>query len=290
MRPTREGWGFLVLLVGLTLAAFNTGNNLLYVVLSLLLSTLFLQNVLAEWNLRWVKVERRLPVELFAYEGGMGQMVLRNTRQRFAAFGIHVAETGGEGGALFGLVPAGEAVPAACAWTFNARGRQSLCEVEVYSDFPFGLFRRSRVFDLPAEVIVFPPRRAGPSARAETGRSGREDDRSSRPGGGGDFIGLRPYVPGDPVRSVHWPNSARFGVPVVVLRQRDALREVVVKVDGQPERLENEIARACGQVVRHLSWGHAVGMELPGERLDPAQGPEHRRRLLHRLALFGVDA
>ena len=290
MRPTREGWGFLVLLGGLTLAAFNTGNNLLYVVLSLLLSTLFLQNVLAEWNLRWVTLERRLPEELFAFDGGMGHLVARNTRQRFAAMGLHVREHGGQAQALFAVVPAGESVAAPCAWTFSERGLRTLRQVEVWSDFPFGLFRRSRIIDLPAEVLVYPPRRAGPHARAESGRTGREDDASTRPGGGGDFLGLRPYVPGDPVRSVHWTNSARFGDPVVVMRQRDALREVIVQVDGSPQRLENDLARACGQVVRHLSWGHAVGMEMPGVRIAPASGPEHRRRLLARLALFGVDA
>ena len=96
-----------MLLGGLTLAAFNTGNNLLYVVLSLLLSTLFLQNVLAEWNLRWVTLERRLPEELFAFEGGMGHLVARNTRQRFAAMGLHVREHGGQAQALFAVVPAG---------------------------------------------------------------------------------------------------------------------------------------------------------------------------------------
>lgn len=288
MRPTREGWAFLALLLGLTLAAFNTGNNLLYVVLSLQLSTLFIQNVLAEWNLRWVKVERRLPEEVFAFEGAMGALVLHNERRRVAAMGLHVQERGGEASALFSVVGAGQRVEAPSAWTFASRGYCDLDQVELSSDFPFGLFRRTRVFDVPAQVLVYPPRRPGPGARGEAGRTGRDEHASQRPGGGGDFLGLRPYVPGDPVRTVHWPNSARFGVPVVVLRSRDAVRQVVVKIDGRPERLEAELAQACGQVVRHLSWSHAVGLELPGRRIEPARGNAQRRSLLSALALHGL--
>jgi len=289
VRPTREGWAFLALLVGLTLAAFNTGNNLLYVVLSLLLAILLIQNVLAEWNLRQVRVERRLPAEAFAFEGALGAFVLRNERRRMAAFGIRVREFGGEAGAIFGLVPSGGCVQTPVAWTFPERGPHRLQGVVVSSDFPFGLFRRTRFVAMPAALLVYPARRSGPAARGGAGGGGQDETESRRPGGAGDFLGLRPYTPGDPVRTVHWPNSARFGEPVVVLRGRDAMREVIIQVEGRPERLEQELARACGQATRHLSWSHAVGLQLPGYRVEPARGTHHRRKLLRLLALFGLD-
>ncbi len=289
MRPTREGWTFLALLLGLTLAAFNTGNNLLYVVLSLLLAILMIQNVLAEWNLRQVRIQRRLPAEAFAFEGAMGSFVLLNGRRRMAAFGIRVRERGGEARALFALVPSGERLETPAAWTFADRGPHQLEGVELSSDFPFGLFRRTRFVAMPAALVVYPTRRSGPAARGSAGDSGRDEVESGRPGGGGDFLGLRPYTPGDPVRTVHWPNSARFGTPVVVLRGRDAMREVVIKVEGRPDRLEHELSRACGQVTRHLRWSHDVGLHLPGHRVPPSRGLHHRRKLLRLLALFRLD-
>ena len=143
VRPTREGWWFLLLLLGLTLAAFNTGNNLLYLVLATLLSLLFWQNVLAEWNLRGLRVERRLPGEVFAFEGARGGLVLVNERRHFAAHGVLVEELEqGEAQALFGLVSAQDRVDGGATWTFGERGPQRLGRVRLASDFPFGLFRR----------------------------------------------------------------------------------------------------------------------------------------------------
>ncbi|MCP4806629.1 MAG: DUF58 domain-containing protein [Proteobacteria bacterium] len=286
VRPTRDGWWFLLLLLGLTAAAFNTGNNLLYIVLSLLLAMLFVQNVLAEWNLRWVKVERRLPPEVFAYEGALGSLVLKNTRKHLVAVGIEVEEVdAGEARALFGFVPAGESVDATATWTFAERGPNELSRVVLSSTFPFGLFRRTRELDLAAELLVFPRRRHGPLARGRSG-TGNEERPDRRSGGAGDFQGLRPYQPGDPVRSIHWPNSSRAGQPLIVLRERACAETVIVKVDPRRGRLEASLALACGQIVRHFAWGHAVGLQLGDRRLEPRQGSAWRRRLLTALALF----
>lgn len=274
-----------MLLGGLTLSAFNTGNNLLYIVLAMMLGLLFIQNVLAEWNLRGLRVERRLPPEVFAYEGALGGLVLVNKRKHLAAFGVHVEELdGGEARVLLGIVPAGESVEAVATWTFAERGRDQLGRVRLASTFPFGLFRRSRELDLPGEVLVYPRRRHGPLARGQSG-TGTEERPDQRSGGGGDYQGLRPYVPGDPVRQIHWRNSSRAGQPLVVLRERECAETVVVRIEGR--RLEQELALACGQIVRHFAWGHAVGLQLPERRLEARTGSAWRRRLLTALALYG---
>ncbi len=290
VRPTREGWWFLLLLLGLTLAAFNTGNNLLYLVLATLLALLFWQNVLAEWNLRGLRVERRLPGEVFAFEGARGGLVLVNERRHFAAYGVLVQELEqGEAQAVFALVGAQDRVDGGATWTFGDRGPQPLGQVRLASDFPFGLFMRWRDLDLPAEVLVFPRRRQGPMARGHSGSGSDEDPAARRGGGAGDFQGLRLYTSGDSVRSIHWPNSARMSRPVVVVRAEDSQQQVLVRVPGRSGRLEEELAVACGQIVRHLAWGHVVGLELPGRRIDPAQGSAHRRRLLTALALHQLE-
>ena len=66
LRPTRPGWVFFALTFGVGFAALNTGNNLLYMVLSLLLAFLVLSGVLSESALRGVRIRRRLPREIHA--------------------------------------------------------------------------------------------------------------------------------------------------------------------------------------------------------------------------------
>ena len=58
LRPTRAGWAFFAITFGVGFAALNTGNNLLYLVLSLMLAFLVLSGVLSESALRGIEVRQ----------------------------------------------------------------------------------------------------------------------------------------------------------------------------------------------------------------------------------------
>ena len=74
LRPTRAGWNFFAITFGVGFAALNTGNNLLYLILALMLSFLVLSGVLSESALRGIRVRRRLPREFQA--GAASRVVL----------------------------------------------------------------------------------------------------------------------------------------------------------------------------------------------------------------------
>jgi len=286
-RPTREGAWFLLLVLAVVLAALNTGNNLLYMVLGSLLGTLVLNNILAEWNLRGLRVERRLPDEAWAERAAAGTLVLRNGRRFGAAWSVRIHEGTAEepfatGHAL--RVGPGESLEVPIRWTFAWRGEIRLESLVLESTFPFGLMRRWRSLPASAALLVFPRPEPGLAPRRAAG-SGRARLHETRVGTGGDFHGLRPYVPGDPLRSLHWPTTARTGRPMVVVRTREVSDEVVVEV---PERSgaawERSLSRAAGQVQHHAGAGHAVGLRLAGQVLPPRTGDAWRRHLLGLLA------
>jgi uncharacterized protein (DUF58 family) len=131
--------------------------------------------------------------------------------------------------------------------------------------------------------VVFPAPEDGPVARTASGVGEGGPDRVARDAVG-DFVGLRKYEPGDPVRRIHWASSARVGRPMVALRAGEQGNEVVVELDaGGGERA---IRRACGAVLTHARRGDAVGLDAGAERIPPATGATHRRRLLTTLALL----
>ncbi len=285
-RPTGEGAWFVVVLLGVLVAALNTGNNLLYLVLGTLLALLLVSNALAEWNLRGIRVARRLPLDLYAREPAPGAFVVHNERRWGACWALHVEEMdAGGASAQIPRVPPGGREEGAARWTFEARGRAQLGRVRVWSLWPFGLVRRWRVFELPAEILVFPA--PGPSVPADpAGSLGGARERPELAGRTGEFRGLRPYVPGDPIKDLHWPTSARAGQPMIIERGAEGADEVTVHV---PERRgaawESAISAATGQILWHLRAGHAVGLRLGRERLPPGSGDPWRRRLLGQLAL-----
>lgn len=92
LRPTRAGWLFLLIILGVGFAALNTGNNLLYLVLSLMLSFLVLSGVMSESALRGIRVRRQLPRELFAGRENWVQIEISNTQKRISAFAVAVED------------------------------------------------------------------------------------------------------------------------------------------------------------------------------------------------------
>ena len=290
VRPTAEGVWFFLLLAGVTFGAVNTGNNLVYLVLGTLLGLLIVSNVLAEWNLRGLAVRRELPPDIHAGEAATGRLVLENPRKRGAAWQVEVEELDGARGRTTVLrCPPGGSAEVPMAWTFARRGATRLGRIRVGSRFPFGLIFRYRDLEAPAELVVWPAaergRRPDPTPSGALGAT-----HTVVRGATGEFAGLRPYVPGDPLRSVHWRTTARLGSPHVVLRTGEAGDEVVVRLERElrGEAREAAIRRATGRVVVHLSRGDAVGLDADGEALAPATGPGWRRVLLNRLALLAV--
>lgn len=285
--PTREGWIYLALVAGVLFGAVNTGNNLVYLVLGVLLALLVVANVLAEWNLRALHVERRLPGELVAGVAGVGAYVLHNRRGRGAAWQIELREVGGATArAVAEHCPAGGEVTVPTSWTFPARGMAPLRAVRVQSSFPFGFVRRWRDLPLPGEVLVYPHAVHRPVPPARLG-DGDEAAPRGHAADDGEFSGLRPWRAGDPLRRVHWPTSARVGSPMIVVRTVEGTDRAELRLDPAlaGEAREEAIRRLTGRAEAHLARGDAVGLELDGTTLPARSGAAWRRRLLTALAL-----
>lgn len=94
------------------------------------------------------------------------------------------------------------------------RGSHQLGPLMMEACAPFGLFRRRIRLTDPETVLVYP--KLYPLARLSLADSLS----GSEPGGwktrlGTDLAGSRYYLPGDPLRIIHWRNTARVGRPMV---------------------------------------------------------------------------
>lgn len=87
-----------------------------------------------------------------------------------------------------------------------------------------------------AEVTVFPlaPPQSTPIPRSELlDRVGTHLTR--HPGRGVEYADIRAYLPGDPLRTVNWPVSARRGSLHVTQRLTDRAADVVALIDTYPQ-------------------------------------------------------
>ena len=221
-RLTLTGWMLIIVALGIGSAAYNTASNILFLTLSLLLSSLVLSGILSLINFRKLRWHLKVPTHLQAGEVGLAEIELKNNKRIFPTmsicFRVGTSELAKESSLyLPSALSAGASTR--LDWTFTPQRRGS-CQIffrGVASKFPFGFLNKSfgeaqerRVLVWPARTVYhFSPQPAG--RRYLTGVARRAS------GLGSDLLNIRSYVPGDPPRLIHWKATAR--VNKLMIRQ-----------------------------------------------------------------------
>ncbi|WP_428265418.1 DUF58 domain-containing protein [Haliangium sp.] len=234
LRFTREGRYFVAISVGIGLAAINTGNNLLYLLLGWLLSVIIASGVLSELSLRHLRIRRRPPPRIFAGQPFLMEISVENIKRSLASYSIEVEDlvTGVvlDKKCYFLKVPSGKTQRTSYRHGFARRGLYRFTGFRIGTKFPFALFRKSRDIEDPTTVVVYPRvypiAVLAPRARHVGGEVARQ------PGRRGEFFGLREYREGDDRRDIHWPSTARGGRPLVREYEEESQKQAAVFLDN----------------------------------------------------------
>ncbi len=268
---TRVGILYVAAVLVIGIAALNTGNNLLYIVVSVMLAAILISGIASAFVLRQIDSNIRLPEHIFAGESVRARVLLRNRRRWFPSFSISAvsldpskktlrfrrkskssaAQTGVlQGSKYFPLIPAGGSASADFELTFPQRGRHKLDNLGLQTRFPFAFIAKTRRIHPKNDIIVFPGvDQYQTSLDLLPSIQGEWD--SFRRGQGHDLFLIREYAQGDSVRHVDWKATARSGsLKVRELRMQDERRLRIVfdnPVDGElsPEKYERAVMLAA---------------------------------------------
>jgi uncharacterized protein (DUF58 family) len=278
VKITRSGFIYIGLTIALGVGAANTGNNLLYLMASLMLALMLLSGVSSLANLRGLEILVEPPEEIFA--GVPAGFALRVRKRRGNAFFLRIRTPFGRAHLPF---VRGEArVP---FWlTFPERGRTRLDALEVQSGFPLGFFLRRHLRSPDLGLVVY-PRPVHEAMPPLSGTADGADPRLEGAGETGDEVrGLRLFRSTDPLRRVDWKATARRGRMIVREFDRTAGRSLTIDLTGSAHAWESALSRACHLVLEGYRLGLHVGLVLPDRELPPAGGAAHRRELLEVLS------
>lgn len=299
LRVTREGWIFILVAVGVGAAAVNTGNNLLFLVLGLMLSLIIISGVMSESTLRRIKVERHTPPRIHAQIPSLIEVTLHNLKKRLPSYSIELEDL------LVGwstdkrcyflkVAPQGKQT-AAYRTVIPRRGILKFTGYRVATRFPFALFEKWRELELPGEVVVYPELVPVPPVE-ETRRDHQGELGHHRPGRGDEVHGLRELRIGDDSRSIHWRTSARRGRLMVREYEEEEARHLCIYLDNARTKhksddgidpvVERAISIAASLVVERSAAGQGLYLAVRGEmapKVSPGSSPE---RLLRYLSLL----
>jgi len=287
--PTRDGWWCLVAAVALSVEAMNTGNNLLYLLASLLLALVIVSGLLSEQSMRGLRVRATVPDELYAASAAVVGAEIINTKRWRASYSVAVEPVGGGQRCYVERLAPGEARRVVWRITAPPRGRQRLPGARVVTRFPFGLFAKSTRVLLDEPVVVFPALVPVDLARLRAATAS-DAHPSRRRGRGHDLYNLREYRAGDDPRLIHWKSTAKSLAVVVRELEEETSADARIVLDGarglDATRVERALSEAASIAVRLLRAGAGVEVAGPGVHVMLGRGPGHARAVLRALALW----
>ena len=291
LRPTRAGWTFFGLIFGVGFAALNTGNNLMYLVFSLMLAFLVLSGVLSESALRGIALRRRIPREL--HDGGVHLIALEitNAQRRVPAFALvvedRVRERGGverPAGRVFALrISAGETERRSYRFRPTQRGPFEFTSFRVSTRFPFGLFAKAMEIEAPEPALAYPAIEVV-TAPGAFGSPRENGEQVAGPRGTGSNVGgLRGFASGDPMRRIHWRATLRQRELLVRDVESEHAAEIELRLRTHAvepgEEFELRVRWVASEAVALLDAGLSVALRTDHAQL-PADRGEHQRAVL----------
>jgi uncharacterized protein (DUF58 family) len=258
----------LIVIVGFS--AWNTGNNLLFLVLSFLTASLIVGFFAGSACLKKLDVKMRFPETIFAQEPTPILVSLHNRKWLFPTFSV-VMEVRGrdrEKSVLtdeikellpakwaekltrppiikhtldyFVFVPRRGEIENKVEHVFLRRGRFVIKDFELSTRFPFGFFRhRRRLSAQEAEITIFPRlvsiEKDLEDLPLEVGKLV-----ANKRGMGQDLLALRDYQPMDDLRRVDWKATARTRRLIVREFSAEDDKRITVVFDTRLRKISDE--------------------------------------------------
>ena len=287
------GMLFSILAMLVTLLALSSGNNLLYLLVSVLLATGIFSLFASRLILSRIDVRLRHPSGVRTGEEAIFDLTIRNRRGFFPVISqsINLVESrpGSRKSQLLTLgylpiLPGRTEAEVSIGRRFRRRGLYRFSALRLETRFPFGILEHRRRMAIDGELIVYPaPRPLADFIELLPLDYGREESRQK--GSGSDLYGIRQSLRTDHHQRVDWKATARTGQLMVREHARDDDWRVTIvfRVQGpdgarpggaslDDEKYEAAIVLAAsladnligeGAAVRFIISGHREGSVIP---------------------------
>jgi uncharacterized protein (DUF58 family) len=281
--PTRFGWLYGLLLVGLLTGSINYSISLGFAI-TFLLTGLGLITMLHTWrNLANLKIEAKRAAPVFAGEQAVFELTVieDSSRARYSIFATFIDQEAdiqdvpalGEGAFRLSLLS-------------QKRGWLKAPRITFSTEFPVSLFHVWAYAQTANQCLIYP----NPSLRSQILPSTDADGASGKLStiqGDDDFAGHRNYQFGDSPKRVDWKASSREQGLLVKQFQGEASSTLWLDFNATTgNNLELRISQLTRWVIdadtQHLKYG----LRLPQLSIQPSTGDAHYHQCLTALALM----
>jgi hypothetical protein len=194
-----SGWIFILLTIAIGVVAVNSGNNIVFLIVSTLLSLMLLSGCVAYYNLRGLEISPLKSCVLTAGEESTLGFEIRNSK-RIPAILIELRLEGK--GDVIPILPSTKSLTLRIPWTPAQRGLVPWPECILGSSFPFGFIWRGGQRSISESLVVAPSRRHHKISLLDEEKN--DDAKKKRQEGHGEWYGIRPHKPGEGPGNIIW--------------------------------------------------------------------------------------
>jgi uncharacterized protein (DUF58 family) len=233
---TREGLVFFFLSLAIGAAAVNTGNNILYLIFSLMLGLIIVSGIFSRRILAGLSANIEFPAYIFSEASVPCHVTVVNVKKYFPSIGVRFVLKNQDlppVGKYFFYIPPSDKVSGFMPVVFPHRGVHLLKEMELRTRFPFSFLIKVRRIPLDQTIRVYPKiYRISDEVLAKFSEGILHE--SPYRGDSAQLLHLRDYNPLDSNKRIHWKASAKTEKFFVKEFQRDQGKDLTVYFDCYP--------------------------------------------------------
>ncbi len=282
---TREGKRFLLAVIVIGFASLNTGNNLMYLIFSMMLAITLLGLLTPPLMLRGVGLTIEPVGDIYANIPTGMRVILKNKNKLIPLRSVKLMSE------FFGQpinIPSlrgGDMLDVTQQVVFGRRGRYPALPIKIETTYPFIFFIFRKRVDVRANLLVYPEpydlRKYTPglirsvSSSAVNSRTGEE------------FSHIREFRYGDPVRRIDWKKTARLGELMSRVYHDSEINEITIMLDNTPsdtDEFERAVSFSASLAAFYLQMGCPVRFITCSKAIPFGTGEEQYIKILDLLA------
>ncbi|MCS7279547.1 MAG: DUF58 domain-containing protein [Thermodesulfobacteriaceae bacterium] len=292
LKITKIGFLYIFLTILLGISAINTGNNLLFVLVSFLLSFMLLSGWFAKLNLRWLQISFSFPEECYAQLPTLIKITLINHKKIIPSFLVKLEfqikgskDSSSYSTTFFLLEKNSEKILSILPLE---RGYNYLERVVIFSNFPFNFFVLKKYLKIKEKFLVFPK----PMNCTDFSEEFIHPYRSEKPylsgEGSGEFKEIKDYLPAVPKKYISWKHTARFEETIKIKSfSQEVINPVLINFEQfKVQDLEKKISCITYLILENLKKGIPTGLKINGKFFSPQVSHLHKFNMLKELALY----
>ena len=294
IRLTSEGTRFLLFTLGIGIAAINTGNNLFYLLLAMMLSLIIISGLLSEHSLRRLEFRRHLPDLITVNEPTTATLSVTNRNAHIPSFSLHLLDVVESNDVDRGLsirhLPPQRSELLSYPLVATKRGWTKLDGIRAQTLFPFGLFLKRALYPMDSQILVGPQIKPMAVRFVDDLIAQGHSQSLPRRGQGTELHNLRLYQQGDDSRAIHWMSTARTSQLIVRETEAEDQRRLTVMLSTVAPDHRDVLFERSVTLVASLLWelsqrSYAIRLVVGASDSGFGSEPMHFWTILRLLAL-----